>query len=116
MSVKTRNHTTARAGLARRRGWERATEAVPLFRRVKWTWVRSGKTKTMVVHQGYMPEGTSGAEKIDRTRRCVAARDQNAPSRIAPTNANTANTASTLSLNARSTSRPPHASCFGAQI
>src|SRR5262249_22519056 len=32
---------------------------------------------------------------------------QNAPKRIAPTNANTANTASTLSLSARSTSRPP---------
>jgi hypothetical protein len=37
----------------------------------------------------------------------VDTRTQNAPSRIAPTNANTAKTASTLSLKARSTLRPP---------
>src|ERR1700751_1608181 len=34
----------------------------------------------------------------------LTTRTQNAPSNMAPTNANTANTASTLSLNARSTS------------
>src|SRR5262249_53387043 len=59
----------------------------------------SGKCKT--------PERPSGDGKIDRTRRCVDDPDQNATSRIAPTKGNTANTASTLSLNARSTSRLP---------